>query len=225
MKHIYIIGAGGVGSWLTPSVCMLLGRERVTVVDGDMLENKNLNRQLFTEQDIGAPKAHCLAVRYGCGHLDQYYSHGTISLDPTDWLLGCVDNNGGRLAILESCDAYGCRAIFGANEVTSAEAYYYQPDWRESLADPRQYYPEIKNDLRNDPRRATIGCTGEAQEKNRQLVTANFMAAALMQHLLVLWELERKKMKRADLAYVPYLLRQNLTKTESRKQIDHQPKE
>ncbi len=52
MSKIYIIGAGGVGSWLTPAMCMLIKPEDITIVDGDKLEDKNLNRQLFNEEDI-----------------------------------------------------------------------------------------------------------------------------------------------------------------------------
>lgn len=226
MKNIHILGAGGVGSWLTPAICMLVGPERVNVIDGDTLETKNLNRQLFTNDDIGKNKADALAARYGCQSIPKYYTHGDIEVGRGDWLLVGVDNNPARKGALESCDACGCLAIFGANEVTSAEAYYYHPRWKDGPMDPRVYYPEIGTDLRFDPRSAAIGCTGEAQERNRQLVSANFMAASLIQHLFVLWEIERKHQTRESMPYVPYLLRQNLTKFEVRKPIEHdQPKE
>ena len=217
MKHIYIIGAGGVGSWLAPSVCMLTSPKDVTVIDGDKLEKKNLNRQLFTAADIGKSKADALAAKYGCGGIGEWYSHGKVDLDDTDWLLVAVDNNPARKAALDSCDAFGCRAIVGANEVTSAESYYYQPDWKGSPLDPRVFYPEIATDSANDPRRASIGCTGEAQEKNRQLVTANFMAAALMQHLLVIWHIEYPKLDSSLLPHLPHKLVQNLTSSSTHK--------
>lgn len=226
MKNIHIVGAGGVGSWLTPSLCMLAGHEKVTVYDGDTLETKNLNRQLFTEADVGKNKAEALAARYGCQAVPRYYAHGEFEVGTGDWLLVGVDNNPGRKSALETCDIDGVCAIFGANETTSAEAYFYHRRWKDGPMDPRIYYPEIATDDRFDPRRAAIGCTGEAQERNRQLVSANFMAAALMQHLFVLWEVERKHLTRESMPYVPYLLRQNLTKFEVRKPIEHdKPKE
>lgn len=211
MKHIYVIGAGGVGSWLTPAICLLAGKENVTVIDGDVLEKKNLNRQLFTEAEIGKTKAEALAKKYGCGHLQTFYSHGQFSMDDNDWLLVGVDNNPARASVLQSCDAFGCKAIFAANEVTSAEAYYYEPEWINSPLDPRRYYPEIITDTTLDPRNAAIGCTGEAQLANRQLVTANFMAAALLQHLFVVWSIEAVKIKRDAREYLPYKLVQNLS--------------
>lgn len=217
----YIIGAGGVGSWLAPSICMLRSPSEVTIIDGDKLEKKNLNRQLFTEAEIGKPKSVALAERYRCKAVDSYYSHGIIELKNIDWLFCCVDNNAGRQAVLDSCDRFRCRAIFGANEVHSAEAYYYEPKWKGTDKDPRVYYPEIETDKSDDPRHAAIGCTGEAQERNRQLVTANFMAAALMQHIYVLWGMERQKFDAEAIEHFPFKIRQNLTKYETLKPKDY----
>lgn len=211
MKHIYIIGAGGVGSILTPVICMLVGKDNVTVIDGDVLEKKNLNRQLFTEAEIGKTKAQALALKYGCQHIDSFYSHGQFSVGDTDWFLVGVDNNPARASVLQSCDAFGCNAIFAANEVTSAESYFYQPDWQGGACDPRVYYPEIMSDHSDDPRNAAIGCTGEAQTNNRQLVTANMMAAALMGHMFVVWNIEAPKLKRDAREYLPHKLVQNLS--------------
>jgi molybdopterin/thiamine biosynthesis adenylyltransferase len=217
---IHIIGAGGVGSWLTPSLCLLTEPESVTVYDGDKLEFKNLNRQLFSAADVGAFKSTALASKYGCGFYEGYYSHGLVDIDDGDWLIGCVDNHAARKSILESCDAYGAKAIFGANEVTSAEAFYYEPKWAGTPADPRVYIPEILTDHSDDPRAASIGCTGEAQRANRQLVSANFMAAALIQHLFVIWQLERRKFDKETLGHLPFRIQQNLTKYETTKPKD-----
>jgi molybdopterin/thiamine biosynthesis adenylyltransferase len=221
---LFIIGAGGVGSWLLPSICMLtrVNEGEVTVVDGDTLETKNLNRQLFTEKDVGKNKADALAKKYGCRSIPKYYAHNAFDVEEKDWLLVCADNNPARASALETCDTKGCKLIVGANEVTSAEAYYYDPQWQGTMMDARIYYPEIKTDTRFDPLTAGSGCTGVAQEDNKQLVTANFMAAALMQHLFILWQVERRKFTRETIPHIPYRIRQNLTKYELVKAIDHQ---
>jgi molybdopterin/thiamine biosynthesis adenylyltransferase len=211
----YIIGAGGGGSWLCPSLCMLRKPENVTVIDGDTLEEKNLNRQLYTEEQIGFNKAQALAEQYHCEFNPAYYYTGLIQLDPRDWLLVCVDNMPARKAALESCDHFNCRAIFAANETNSAEAYLYLPDWKGTPLDPRVYYPEINTDVRGDPRAAAIGCTGVAQEAVRQLVSSNFMSAALLQHLYVAWAIEAKKLDREARQYLPFKLVANLSKIES----------
>lgn len=214
MKKIYVVGCGGVGSWLVPAMCLLESPDEITVIDGDILEEGNLNRQLFTDGDIGLKKAHAIENKYGCRSLGCYFSHGSREFQRSDWLLCCVDNNAGRKAVLESCDQYRCKAIFGANETHSSEAYYYQHDWKGTGLDPRVYYPEILTDISDDPRHAAIGCTGEVQRENRQLVSANFSAASLMMHLYVIWALERPKLDKEAMTYLPHHIRQNLTKIE-----------
>ena len=225
MKTIYIVGGGGVGSWATPAMCRLVGSENVCVVDGDILEKKNLDRQLYNVLDIGSNKATRLGEKYSCGWIDKWYSHGLRELDKDDWLLCCVDNNAGRAAVLESCDVYGCKAIFGANEVTSAEAYYYEPRWKDKDGlDPRKYYPEILTDKRFDPLAVGSGCTGAAAEENVQLVSANYMAAGLMQHLYVIQAIEGRKIKGAARGHLPHRIIQNLTSYEVKKPITIEPK-
>ncbi len=211
---IYIIGCGGVGSFLAPTMCLLAGAKNIVLVDGDTLEKKNLNRQLFTEADIGNNKAAALAAKYECDFIPDWYSESLIAHDYNDWLLGVVDNHIARRAILTATDFAGCSAIFGANEVHSSEAFVYRSGWIGTKNDPRIMYPEIMTDNTNDPRRGAIGCTGEAQAANVQLVTANFMAAALVAHLYVLWGMEARKTDKETQQHYPHKLVQNLTRNE-----------
>lgn len=214
----YIIGAGGVGSFMAPALIMLTSPDVVTIIDGDKLEEKNLNRQLFTKDQIGKYKAAALADRYYCDHLDKWYHSTLIQHDPEDWLFCVVDNHPARKAALSACDLYGCSAIIAANEVHSSEAYLYQPRMAKTKLDPRVYYPEILESTAGDPRAVQIGCTGEAQVNNRQLVTANFMAASLALHLYVVWAMEAKELSKETLRHLPHRLSQTLTKSESFKQ-------
>jgi hypothetical protein len=216
---VYIIGCGGVGSFLAPTLCLLVGRENITLVDGDTLEAKNLNRQLFTESDIGSNKAEALAQRYGCKAIPDWYSESLTFHPPEDWLIGVVDNHVARNSILGCVDRHGCRAILAANEVHSSEAYAYLPQWKDTRIDPRVMYPEIRTDHSGDPRAAQAGCTGEAQVANVQLVTANFMAAALAAHLFVVWAMESQKLAPEDWRHLPHKLVNNLTKNETHKAV------
>lgn len=212
---IHIIGGGGVGSWLTPSICLLKGKRNVTVIDGDKLERKNLNRQLFKDDQIGENKAEALAGLYGCEAIGRWYSFGLVEHQRSDWLLVCVDNNAARKSALDACDRYRCRAIFAANETHSAESFYYQPNWRGTRLDPRVYYPTILTDSTNDPRAAAAGCTGEFQEQNPQLVTSNSMAASLAGHLFALWDLKARTFDKEVLPTLPFRFRANMTKLET----------
>ncbi len=60
--HVVILGCGGLGSWVAAGLaCSGIGR--LTLVDDDVVELSNLNRQLlFTEADIGRPKVDAAAA-------------------------------------------------------------------------------------------------------------------------------------------------------------------
>lgn len=212
----YIIGAGGVGSWLTPALIKLLkGGKEVIVVDGDKLERKNLDRQLFDSTEIGENKAIALSKKYKTNSIAGWFSCMLRPFDPSDILIVCVDNHAARSEALKACDRNGCSAIFAANETHSAEAYLYRPAWKGTPLDPRVFYPEIETDKSNDPRSAAIGCTGEAQVANPQLASANFMAASLALHLYVLWMMEAPKLKPETLEHLPHKLTSTLTRLAS----------
>lgn len=213
MKIHYVIGCGGIGSWIAPSLCLLVGSKNVYLVDGDILEEKNLNRQLFDPSFIGKSKSSALHARYGCPFIEQYYSFGSIPHSSDDWLFVCADNHPARLAALRACDHFGCKAIIAANETSSSEAYFYTPKWKDTLLDPRVYYPEILTDHANDPQRPG-GCTGEAQKQNPQLVSANFAAAALAQNLYVLWGMKSASITRESLPRMPFHYRSNISRLE-----------
>src|SRR4051812_23463220 len=123
---IYIIGCGGVGSAIVPSLCLLKGAKEITLIDGDTIEEKNLNRQLFGPCQVGTNKAKALGDKYGCGSVAEWFARGKIRHGRSDWLLCLVDNHPARLEALEVCDEVGCQAIFAANETHSSEAYYYR---------------------------------------------------------------------------------------------------
>ena len=168
----YIIGCGGVGSAIVPSFCLLKPPQDVTLIDGDKIEPRNLNRQLFDVSQVGMNKAQALAHRYNCRYIPEWFARGKIRHQRNDWLICLVDNHRTRLEALEVCDESGCQAIFAANETHSSEAYYYRRTWKGTSRDPRVYYPEIANDRSGDPRAASIGCTGEVSNNNRHGVTA-----------------------------------------------------
>ena len=59
--HVGIIGAGGLGS----NVAMMLARSGIrllTILDHDVVEASNLNRQAFFPEDVGKPKVRALSA-------------------------------------------------------------------------------------------------------------------------------------------------------------------
>lgn len=195
-----IIGCGGVGSYLAYPLARLLthaapGSELV-LVDGDVLEEKNLARQNFSSSQVNQDKADALmqslmlSGTYDENLLDgvgQYFTPGMeIPGNPEipTWFFCCVDNHTARKAVLSEVDSNPLySAILGANEYTDAEAYFYENSFKDSPLDPRVYYPELASiePDPDDPLRRRMGCnTDSALSETPQLVAANFSAANYM---------------------------------------------
>lgn len=221
----YIIGCGGVGSWLVPKLYKLT--KNIFLVDGDSLEEKNLDRQLFNSDDIGEFKAYSLAYKYGIGRENvrpEYYSLGMFDVNPTDVLWCCADNHACRREVLYTCDRYNCCAVIGANEYTDAEAYWYEPNWLDSHNDPRVFYPDILTDRSGDPL-APRGCTGAAAVARPQLVLANDWASGLMLHLWWFHTHERPRLEPDTEPYWPVLHRCSATRWSTIRKDDRKPTE
>ncbi len=63
-SHTMIIGIGGIGTWVAQGL-MLAGVGKFTLVDPDVVELANLNRQcLFTLEDVGKPKAETVSDKF-----------------------------------------------------------------------------------------------------------------------------------------------------------------
>lgn len=185
MTHL-IIGAGGIASWLVPLLkhTLKLG-SFIRVMDGDVLESRNLDRQLFPLDYIGWNKAEALADLHKIAFTPSYFED-SIEFDvqiPYSAIWCCADNHPARKACLEAVDKNNAlMAIIGGNEYTDSEAYAYLPVWKGTAGDPRIYYPEILTDQSGDPLSPFV-CQGQAQEQNRQLALANYLAAGFMVHL------------------------------------------
>ncbi len=50
-----LVGGSGIGSNIAETI-LRLGFEHITIVDGDVVEESNLNRQNYKQTDLGRPK-------------------------------------------------------------------------------------------------------------------------------------------------------------------------
>lgn len=195
ISNIIVIGCGGVASWMLPPLVKLIKQlehqPKLWLVDGDTIEERNLERQFFNEKNIGQNKASAMYDMFNPGsdegmeYVGQYYTEGSIlrsAVEETTMPEGlslficCADNHAARRAVLAAVDAGRGWAIVSGNEYTEAEAYWYERRMRGSPSDPRVYYPAILTDNTGDPTRPE-GCQGLAAELSPQLVLANFSAA------------------------------------------------
>ena len=62
-KRVILFGVGGVGSWCAEAL-VRTGLTHLTIVDGDVVQESNVNRQLpATRETIGQPKVEALKAR------------------------------------------------------------------------------------------------------------------------------------------------------------------
>jgi molybdopterin/thiamine biosynthesis adenylyltransferase len=127
---IIMVGCGGTGSELLPKILQyLVAREKtfkipvvpILLIDGDLVEEKNVSRQRFTASDVGKNKAEALAERYSdvfSVEISSYPDYVTPANFPKvvdnlctginnvsnfcPLFIGAIDNNRARLAILSA---------------------------------------------------------------------------------------------------------------------------
>jgi molybdopterin/thiamine biosynthesis adenylyltransferase len=121
--HVVLVGCGGIGS---PALQYLAGAGigRLTLVDSDVVEASNLQRQtIFATADIGRPKAEVAAewVRRFDDALEARTHVGRVGVDNAaqilegaDLVLDGCDNFATRLAVSDACVALGIPLTSGA---------------------------------------------------------------------------------------------------------------
>ncbi len=106
MKHsrpiLTIIGAGGIGSQtvdlLIPALRRIKAQCQIVLMDADLVEDRNLGHQKYTNADIGKAKVDCLTSKY-TSQGDDFVSIKGISenftsleqLRNSDYVIVCVD--------------------------------------------------------------------------------------------------------------------------------------
>jgi hypothetical protein len=217
---VVLVGAGGVGVQLAPTLVKLLRQFppllELIIIDGDKLEERNLDRQLFRKEQVGQYKAEALTDLLTPSYLKvrpvvEWFVEG-YPVDQGALLLSCVDNHAARRAILSMADQVRGYAILGGNEYTDCEAFFYSHEWSGTPADPRVYYPLILTDNTDDPVRAGAGCQGQILERHPQLALANMGAAYYMAHLFWFWFVEGQTLDPEVWKYCPVRHHNNFTR-------------
>lgn len=122
-KTLAVIGAGGLGGYLA-ELTARLGIGKIIVIDGDVFEESNLNRQRFSnEENLGQPKAaeakrelerinsqiEIIAV-----HERISAENGKKLLEGADLVLDGVDNARTRLILQDICKELQIPLVHGA---------------------------------------------------------------------------------------------------------------
>lgn len=190
MKHPYIIGAGGVASYLLPVLLKAFKPEQLTLIDKDILEERNLDRQMFTPKQVGMAKAEALLTTVmthngpTLNFITDWFTASTVIPDSVDAIICVADNHEARRNAIQAAYDKGIRCYLGGNEYFDSEAYVTWADHAGTPADPRVRYKAIATSTEGSP----TSCQGEEQVIHPQLAVANFMCAAKILHLLYAWE-------------------------------------
>ena len=104
-----IVGAGGIGSAVIPALAGA-GIGRLTIIDDDVVDRTNLQRQpIFRDDQMGEPKAYLAAefVRALNPHVEVAAVRQRLTADNADALLASHD------LVIDGCDNFATRLVVG----------------------------------------------------------------------------------------------------------------
>jgi molybdopterin/thiamine biosynthesis adenylyltransferase len=191
ITDIKIIGLGGIGSALSDSVSRFLNYRsqtiyRVTLIDKDKYETKNLERQTFLVE--GGNKAEAKKeelkekfknlifisepVFISNENISRFFKEGYI-------ILLAVDNHKTRKVVSDYCSILSdIVLISGGNEITEGNIQIFiKKDGQKLLPNLTDYHSEIDNPQDKSPEEKSCQ---ELQQSEPQLYFTNLMAATFM---------------------------------------------
>lgn len=219
--NIVVVGCGGTGGKLSTEIFRMLTvlgdkenlKTHLTIIDGDRVEKKNIERQPFSLMDVGSHK--CLALQETareCFNLE--VSAYPTYLDSCDQLMsildeeshecsrhcytsrdfnitilcGCVDNHRARQVLEQTYQKLeNVYYIDSANEFDVGEIVYgLRLNGKELSKSRAFYFPDVLTD--NGPRASEISCAAEnvsaPQHPGTNMMAANFMLTAISNFLV-----------------------------------------
>ena len=122
-KRVAIAGCGGLGGLVIEALARI-GVGHLRVIDGDVFEESNLNRQLLcTEETLGREKAVVAAERIRAVNSEveaepvvAYLSEANAAalLCDVDCVVDCLDNLEARFWAAHACQSLGIPIVYGA---------------------------------------------------------------------------------------------------------------
>jgi molybdopterin/thiamine biosynthesis adenylyltransferase len=200
-KRVVVIGLGGIGSQLIPSLLHFLHSKKfdgpVVLMDGDLYEEKNLNRQLVPEDGLGMNKAEAMAVTFGQRlptlnfqslpfYLDE--TNSDIVIEDDDFVICGVDNHWTRRMIDERIKALkNVTYISGGNDLTDGNMQVVRRRNGKAL-DPslQEVHPEIAEAIEKPD--WTPGCDQMVNAAPQIIVTNLMVASAMLNAVWAIWE-------------------------------------
>jgi molybdopterin/thiamine biosynthesis adenylyltransferase len=188
-KKVTVIGAGGIGMYvglLYDAPCDM------TIIDPDICEQTNLNRQLLYTKQIGRSKVEVL-----CETLQELYPHNTYTavcekvttpqqLEKThpDILISATDNLESRLLVSTVSQEKNIRHVDGGCSLYTASVYEYVPTLTEPIHIQRSIAKQLELDRIEQAKKALQKSDEKSQscamKINPSLFIPNALCAALV---------------------------------------------
>ena len=207
MVDIVVVGVGGTGSNLVPYLMQLANTcekvKTITLIDGDVFEEKNKRNQKCLDIDLGKSKSEVLASRYSRVYpslnirfWDKYiYSSDDVKSLFTNnrylyhrekylpILISCVDNNATRQLLHKFFYNENIESLMyidsgnGTIEMNGQIVIGFKKDNKVILPPVADVFPEILED--NDEVESEVGCAATIEEHPQNIAT-NVMAATVL---------------------------------------------
>ena len=195
---VFILGAGGTGSWLCAFLDKMSLNNNVIVMDGDIVESKNVLRQNFKKLDVTKQKAEVVAksntMSYVHGYItDTSIFHQLLTEFPegtVPMLIGCLDNNASRKIAHDFVNEVPEAVwIDGGNAERHGQAYVcIKEDGQivEGFESPIDIEPAFQTFEGDERRPDQISCA-EQSESAPQNVTANVTSANVLFNIMAIF--------------------------------------
>ena len=212
MKNIILVGCGGTGSYIVYYLARLLHLHKdngkkinLIIIDGDIVEEKNLLRQNFIPRDLGRNKAEVLAERYSNAfgvnieYVDKHLEDPQELLRIKNYIesfgsktviVGAVDNGAARRLMHEVIQNYHERFYYrdllyidAGNAATTSQVVVggrFGAMQGEQVMNPLagQVFPNLLEDDEDDED-DEVSCA-DLSLQDGQTITANVMTATMV---------------------------------------------
>lgn len=198
---VFVIGVGGTGGYISSPLARLVAyhpateNSKVMFIDGDEFEEKNQTRQLVGPAQIGLNKARAMVdfcSFQGLTNVDckeEFISLSSfaplLNHSRSPLVICSVDNDATRNAVITAIESSCKEKDFffitpgnsdGIDDVRGQALWYGQVDGQNYGLNPAHVYPNIENPEDSIPSKGSCALNAPSRP---QLITANFMAAAI----------------------------------------------
>ncbi len=130
-KRVLVVGAGALGTFVAISLASIdVGQ--IVIIDPDIIEETNLNRQILFYNSVGKPKAKTLANRISNdavkvkSKISKFSTRTKIS--NYDCIFDCVDNLETRIILSDACESEKIPLVSGGTSYYAGQVTTYVPE-------------------------------------------------------------------------------------------------